>query len=131
MSQFGHQPELAHRLTNLWKRQCCRLRIDQTLAVQQQCELRPPLREPIDHLGRFDIQARFLTQTNFFMDQPQGGFRAQLGMAVEKCLGCKPFTPPPRGDHLVNKLRRQRAGAGARAEEQLMRPRWREIRYIA
>ena len=70
------------------------------------------LREPIHDLGQIDLQAGFLTQANFFMDQAQCCLGTELGMAVEKCLGGRLLPPPPGGHHLFHEPRRERGGAG-------------------
>ena len=88
-AELGHEPEPAQNLAHLREGGGGPFRLHQALAVEQDFELGPPLGEPIHDLGRDDLEARFLAEADFFMDQPQRRLGAQLGMAVEKRLGCR------------------------------------------
>ncbi len=111
-AELGHEPEPAQSVPDFREGGGGPLHLHQALTVEEELELGTPIGEPIHDLGRQDLEARFLTQAYFFMDQPQHRFSAQLGMAVEKRLGRRPLTAPPRGHHLFNELRCERARTG-------------------
>ncbi len=113
-SELGQESEPAQDLAHSRKGHGGPLRLHQALAVEQDFELRPPPRESVHDLGRDDLEPRFLTKANLFIDQPQCRLGAQLGMAVKERLGPRLLSPPPRGDHFSDELRRERRGAGDR-----------------
>ena len=136
-AELGNEPEAAQNFAQFREGGIGPIAVHQALAIEEQFQLGPPLREPIHDVGRDDLQTRFLTQAYFFMDQPQRRLGAQLGMAVEKRLGCRLLATPPRDHHLFNELCRQRQGAGTgrgadiEAELCISRPEGRESGRIA
>ncbi len=70
-SDLGQEPEPAQDFTHFRKGGRGPLRLQQALAVEQDFELSPPFRESIHDRGRGDVEPRFLTKADLFIDQPQ------------------------------------------------------------
>jgi hypothetical protein len=113
-AELGDQLKAAQKLADLGESGGGPFSVHQALAVEEELELGPPPGEPIHDFRRNDLEACFMTETYFFVDQSQGRLGAQVGMAVEKCLGCRALATLPRRHHFFHELRCQRKGAATR-----------------
>ena len=85
-------------------------RFHEALAIQEHRQLVAPSREPPRDLGRVDLQPGLLAEADLLVDQPDRRLVAELGMAGQDLLGQGTLAPTPGGHHLLDLLRRERAG---------------------
>ena len=78
-------PEVAELVAHVRKHDI-RRGAEKAVAIEQQAELPPPLREPAEHFGGHGLLAGLLPEAGFLIDQPNRVLDRQLGMEPEKLL---------------------------------------------
>ncbi len=111
-AELGEETEVVDDLTGLGKSWSRPVRQD-AMAIEEYLELRPPLRESLEHLFRRHIQAVFGAEIDFLVDQLCGGFGmfAQAGKPVEISLGKDARSLAPALDHFLGQHLYQRKGS--------------------
>jgi hypothetical protein len=98
--EFRHEVELTQWTAQRRKLNCPRSQ--SPLAFDQSPDLGRPMRKPFMEPGDGNRLTIFISQSKFFRDQFEGGFRIllQSGALFQEAFGERPFALSPALDHL-------------------------------
>ena len=112
-AEFGEQQEVTERFAGRWEPRVGPAGAEQSLAVEQQFDLRPPVRESAEEFLDGSTGAVLVAEAEFLVDEVGGRFGVlpQVRVAVEEFFRQRPFAGLPATGHLPGEFGRHASAA--------------------